>query len=671
MALGGFTLADRLGAKTHPCRVVGCTRSWIELPGKALKLGKSGSPAESHDATAGLCDPCRAKLATLADKQRRCDTPGCHGTWTWTVASQLEAFAAHRQPPRGVCGPCEAKLASLEDKEVPCGIPGCARTGTLTKRAQLLALNEPAAEPTPDANGASAAPAAEPTSDANGASAAPEAAPPMEGAQAAEGAGAPAEGETAEKGAAAKGARPTKETPKEKGSRGKVTFKGPFCAPCADVAKRLQDRPVSCGIASCKRKWIWKADEQIQAFAAGKPNEPPRRMCEECRANFGKLTDRQVRCRTSGCKKTWTWSRSDQLDACVADKPPPKAPSRMCESCYTTFSGLKDVERPCRKGGCKRTWTDKRGAQLARLVRGKTGDPYPQYCSEHQKELGELEDREVACKTEGCPGTWTWSREQQLAAGVRPVPKHEPGPGGRPASPPEASSPGEPARPAPTPATNGEAGGNGEAAVALADPGRDGSTQPGTDEAGTDEAGAAEAGAAETGAVETGTIETAGLEADADAGTAGDDEPAASEAVVSAEGAPSAAAPAARGEKKKRKRNRRRHRQPQPPERLCGACAEFLKDKKTLEIPCSQCGTAIYWPPESQLQTHLGNWAAPTMCGACKRDATEKAREAAREALRHPGEEAPAPAAASTDGEASASDASAPDASAPDAGQPS
>jgi hypothetical protein len=73
-----------------------------------------------------------------------------------------------------------------------------------------------------------------------------------------------------------------------------------------------------------------------------------------------------------------------------------------------------------------------------------------------------------------------------------------------------------------------------------------------------------------------------------------------------------------------------------PPERRCQDCSDFLKDKKTMEIPCKQCGTPIYWPPESQLQTHLGAWAEPGMCGACKRDAMEAARNAEREALRHP-----------------------------------
>jgi hypothetical protein len=89
------------------------------------------------------------------------------------------------------------------------------------------------------------------------------------------------------------------------------------------------------------------------------------------------------------------------------------------------------------------------------------------------------------------------------------------------------------------------------------------------------------------------------------------------------------------GQPGKGKKNRRR-REPQPPTRRCSACAEFLAGRKTQEIPCIQCGTPIYWPPESQLQTHLGNWAAPALCGACKLAQVTAAREAAREALRHP-----------------------------------
>jgi hypothetical protein len=100
--------------------------------------------------------------------------------------------------------------------------------------------------------------------------------------------------------------------------------------------------------------------------------------------------------------------------------------------------------------------------------------------------------------------------------------------------------------------------------------------------------------------------------------------------------APAAETPAAAAGKPGKGKKNRRRREPQPPERRCSACAEFLSGRKTQEIPCIQCGTPIYWPPESQLQTHLGNWAAPALCGACKLAQVTAAREAAREALRHP-----------------------------------
>jgi hypothetical protein len=513
---GGFTLADRLGAKTQPCRVKGCTRTWIQLSSKALALGGGGT-ADPSDPGAGMCEPCRTKLKGLHDAERSCERPGCQRTWTWPVAAQLEAFATRRPPPRALCAECEATLASLERKEVACTAPGCTRTAVLTPRDQLLAAAPP---------------------------------PPVEADAEARSNG--DNGESADNGEHGH--------PEKKGgepARRGVTIAGPFCAECERVVPRIKDRAVNCGINGCNRKWIWRADEQLNYFATGRPPDPPpRRMCEECRAEFGKLLDREVRCRTSGCKKTWTWSRFDQLDACQAGKAPPKAPARMCQTCFDSFSHLKDVERPCRRSGCKGTWTDKRGAQLARLVRGKSGDPYPRYCLDCEKELGDLEDREIACKTENCPGTWTWAKEQQLAAGVKPKKMLE-------------------------------------------------------------------------------------LEAAEEAARDAAQE-AARQAAAAAAGTP-ATAP---GKGDRKKKHRKRRREVQPPERRCSACAEFLAARKTLEIPCSQCATPIYWPPESQLQTHLGNWGMPSLCGACKRDATEAARQAAKEAIRahglHPHVDPPA-----------------------------
>jgi hypothetical protein len=481
MGLAGFTLADRLGAKSSPCSVAGCTRTWISIAGgKGAKLGGRGA-ADPNDPASSMCDPCREKFARLKDAERPCDRPGCDGTWAWGAKAQLEAFATNKQPPRGMCAACEGKLAALEDKPLPCLVPGCTRQAVFTRRAQLLA-------------------------------------------------GAP-----------------------------ETTLEPPTlrCVQCESVYRKLKDRQVGCGINGCKQKWTWSADEQIQAYAQGLSNDPPRRMCEACKADFGAIADREIRCRTSGCKNTWTWARGDQLDACLAGKPTPKAPHRMCERCIGLYQSIKDVERPCRRSGCKRTWTDKRGGQLARAVRGKTGDPYPQYCEICAKEMGDLEDRQVPCKNENCEGTWTWSKQAQLAAGVRPEPKRV-----------EEAIESKAAPDAP--------------AVEAAEP------------------------------------------------------PVPEASVINVE-APANAAASAGGDKSGGKRGRnkkKRRREIRPPERSCQSCSDFLKDKKTIEIPCKTCKTAIYWPPESQLQTHLGAWAAPALCGACKRDAIEAARAIEREALR-------------------------------------
>jgi len=148
---------------------------------------------------------------------------------------------------------------------------------------------------------------------------------------------------------------------------------------------------------------------------------------------------------------------------------------------------------------------------------------------------------------------------------------------------------------------------------------------------------------------------------------------------ASVTGAPQAQAAREGGKRRRRKRRR----EIRPPDRRCDDCLHFLKDRKTRDISCNGCGTVIHWPPESQLQTHLGNWAEPTLCGACKRDLTEAARVAEREALRHPGapqpgeahvseatEASPAPSSPETHGEPEAPAPSVSSEASPNSGAP-
>src|SRR5262245_14973418 len=67
MGLAGFTLADRLGAKSSPCTVPGCTRTWISMASaKGAKLGGRGA-ANASDPASSMCDPCRDAYAKTKD----------------------------------------------------------------------------------------------------------------------------------------------------------------------------------------------------------------------------------------------------------------------------------------------------------------------------------------------------------------------------------------------------------------------------------------------------------------------------------------------------------------------------------------------------------------------------------------------------------------------------
>ena len=65
--------------------------------------------------------------------------------------------------------------------------------------------------------------------------------------------------------------------------------------------------------------------------------------------------------------------RADTLESAKVERGRYLVNASLCNDCHTLFIGLKDVERPCRRSGCKGTWTDKRGAQLARNSRARRG----------------------------------------------------------------------------------------------------------------------------------------------------------------------------------------------------------------------------------------------------------------------------------------------------------
>ncbi|MDX2022773.1 MAG: hypothetical protein SF187_21250 [Deltaproteobacteria bacterium] len=535
-----------------------------------------------------------------------CRVRGCTRTWTDLSSNPKLGDAGVTDDTKGMCESCRRRWPKLADKDMPCAREGCEGTWRYSRESQLEHL----ASGRPDPK--------------HFCGACDEKLKSLE---------------TVEATCAVPGCgRTARLTPKQQLlgdvggvdlAEGGITYTGPLCKRCAEKGPYIKDVAVACGIQKCKRTWTWKADEQMQAFASGKPNIAPRRMCDTCRDAFGKLLDRDIRCRASGCKKTWQWTREQQLDAAVADKPLPKPPSHLCTDCFKIWSGLKDEERPCRRSGCKNTWTEKRGAQLARILRGKTGEPFPQFCASCAGEVEHLKDREVPCKSEGCKRTWTWTAQQQFIAGVRPLPSQLPKVAveAKPADPNASSGADESvtheAQPAAVQASHEDV----QAEAAGADEAHDHDEQH-------DDVGAEPAGA--EGAEAEGTETPEGGEVNASEATG-------------ANGETATAAPT----KKRRRRRRRARNHVHAPSRHCGFCTDFLAKHKTIELPCASCGTPIFWPPESQLQTELGNWEIPKLCGACKRDATEAERIRAKEEIishaphaagsAHPAPQAPVP----------------------------
>ena len=150
-----------------------------------------------------------------------------------------------RDPASSMCDPCREKFAKATDVERPCDRPGCDGTWTWTATAQMEAF----ADRAPAARAACA-----PTCEAKLGSLADKALP----------CAVPGCTRTS---VFSRRAQLLAGAPEIAARRRRRTR----CGQCEGVYRKLKDRPVSCGINGCKQKWIWTADEQIQAYAPGCP----------------------------------------------------------------------------------------------------------------------------------------------------------------------------------------------------------------------------------------------------------------------------------------------------------------------------------------------------------------------------------------------------------------
>ncbi len=307
--------------------------------------GASAQPIVERD------EPPQPSLAALAggllshidDREVPCTVEGCDNTWTWSAEEQIRSYG--QPPPRRKCAEC----AAIEDREVPCAVDGCARKWTWTAQAQLKHRAWLRRQPSRD-------------------------------------------------GKRSKGRR--LEAPRRK------------CDPCHAKLTRLVERESVCKVHGCTRTVKIDKDSQLRAWAAMRTEdldaEPvlPKKMCDVCREFCRTHPDRDVQCGRPGCDRTWTYKTGAQLQAFLAGRF--EDPIRLacegsdCELIRAEAAHLAqraaltgegeepriepDAEiMPCIVPGCERSWIWRPGMKVAPCNDGD--QPIDRMCDAHRAEL--------------------------------------------------------------------------------------------------------------------------------------------------------------------------------------------------------------------------------------------------------------------------------------------
>lgn len=159
------------------------------------------------------------------------------------------------------------------------------------------------------------------------------------------------------------------------------------------------DREATCKVHGCTRTVTIDKESQLRAWAAlhtldlDAEAPLPKRMCEVCREFCRLHADREVACGRPGCDHTWTYKTGAQLQAFLAGRF--EDPIRLCESCMRGGFGASDelalpegVEvMPCVTIGCDGTWHYTSGMRIAPCDDGDR--PLDRMCARCRAEHGD------------------------------------------------------------------------------------------------------------------------------------------------------------------------------------------------------------------------------------------------------------------------------------------
>lgn len=305
--------------------------------GRNKKPAEDGGVAAATPAAAPALDPGIAALAGgllshIDDREVPCSNEGCNNLWQWSAAEQIAAYG--QPPPRRECARCASTSAS----EIRCSVDGCRRTWSWGRDAQIKhrSWNKRRGD---------------------------------------------------ERGGGGKKRRRRADGPPRR-----------KCEPCQAKLAKLTERPSSCKVHGCTRPVLIDRDVQLRAWAASGNTDPnfdaalPKQMCEVCREFCRTHDDRAVSCGRPGCEKSWTYKRGAQLQAFLAGRF--EDPIRLCEGCESETrkaahgSGTPanvDV-MPCIVPGCDGVWHFRAGQKIPSSQDGE--QPVQRMCDEHREANG-------------------------------------------------------------------------------------------------------------------------------------------------------------------------------------------------------------------------------------------------------------------------------------------
>jgi hypothetical protein len=312
----------------------------VAASGTSESTPAQGSGSATADASASLAALAGGLLSHIDDREVPCSVDGCDNHWVWSAAEQIQSFG--KPPPKRMCSECRA----IEDQAVRCSVDGCRRTWTWSRDAQLKHR----------------AWARRHGGDSRG-----------------------------------------KGKGKKRRRRGRGEGGPPrrMCEVCQSKLSTLAERETVCKVHGCTRTVKVERELQLRAWAALRTDDLeaefplPKKMCEVCRDFCRMHPDREVSCGRPGCDGTWTYKTGAQLQAFLAGRL--EDPIRLCETCAKGGFAIPEASpasaphgaqtMPCVVLGCTGTWLwhPKMNIQPA-----SPNDPAPidRLCDEHRVERG-------------------------------------------------------------------------------------------------------------------------------------------------------------------------------------------------------------------------------------------------------------------------------------------